>query len=70
MTWVTVAPGACREPATASTWIKAAPARRAKREGIDTCDGTLTYQWQRNGASIAGATSASYTTPATGHRRG
>jgi len=25
----------------------------------------LTYQWQKNGANIAGATSASYTTPAT-----
>ena len=26
---------------------------------------TLTYQWQKNGANISGATSASYTTPAT-----
>jgi hypothetical protein len=26
---------------------------------------TLTYQWQKNGANIAGATSAAYTTPAT-----
>jgi hypothetical protein len=26
---------------------------------------TLSYQWQRNGANITGATSASYTTPAT-----
>ena len=26
---------------------------------------TLTYQWSKNGAAIAGATSASYTTPAT-----
>jgi len=25
----------------------------------------LTYQWQKNGANIAGATAASYTTPAT-----
>src|SRR5437899_12669867 len=25
----------------------------------------LSYQWQKNGASIAGATAASYTTPAT-----
>src|SRR5205807_3293682 len=25
----------------------------------------LSYQWQKNGANIAGATSASYTTPAT-----
>lgn len=27
--------------------------------------GTLSYQWSRNGTAIAGATSASYTTPAT-----
>ena len=27
--------------------------------------GTLTYQWQRNGSNISGATSSSYTTPAT-----
>jgi O-glycosyl hydrolase len=27
--------------------------------------GTLTYQWQKNGAAISGATAASYTTPAT-----
>jgi hypothetical protein len=27
--------------------------------------GTLSYQWKRNGAAIAGATTASYTTPAT-----
>jgi hypothetical protein len=27
--------------------------------------GTLTYQWSRNGAAIAGATASSYTTPAT-----
>jgi hypothetical protein len=26
---------------------------------------TMTYQWQKNGANISGATSASYTTPAT-----
>jgi 6-phosphogluconolactonase (cycloisomerase 2 family) len=30
-----------------------------------TGSGTLTYQWQLNGQNIAGATSASYTTPAT-----
>src|SRR6185437_13067599 len=27
--------------------------------------GTLGYQWEKNGAAVAGATSASYTTPAT-----
>src|SRR5207302_8117054 len=32
-----------------------------------TANGTapLSYQWQKNGANIGGATSASYTTPAT-----
>jgi DNA-binding beta-propeller fold protein YncE len=30
-----------------------------------TGSGTLTYQWSRNGAAIAGATAATYTTPAT-----
>lgn len=29
-----------------------------------TANGTLSYQWQKNGADLAGATSASYTTPA------
>src|ERR1700691_3004469 len=31
---------------------------------IATGAAPLTYQWQRNGAAISGATSASYTTPA------
>jgi hypothetical protein len=30
-----------------------------------TGSGTLTYQWRKNGSNIAGATSASYTTPPT-----
>jgi hypothetical protein len=29
-----------------------------------TGDGTLTYQWQRDGVDIAGATNETYTTPA------
>jgi Ig-like domain-containing protein/immunoglobulin I-set domain protein len=32
---------------------------------VATGSPTLTYQWQKNGANIAGATSASYSTPAT-----
>ena len=32
---------------------------------VATGSATLTYQWQKNGANIAGATSATYTTPAT-----
>jgi VCBS repeat-containing protein len=30
-----------------------------------TGDGTLSYQWKKNGANISGATAAGYTTPAT-----
>jgi hypothetical protein len=32
---------------------------------VATGSGTLAYQWRRNGTSIGGATSSSYTTPAT-----
>lgn len=32
---------------------------------VATGSGTLTYQWKKNGASISGATGASYATPAT-----
>src|ERR1700743_3121217 len=32
---------------------------------VATGSAPITYQWQKNGAAISGATSASYTTPAT-----
>jgi hypothetical protein len=32
---------------------------------VATDPGTITYQWQKNGVDVAGATSANYTTPAT-----
>src|SRR5207302_1946402 len=34
------------------------------REGV-ACGAPLSYQWEKNGTAISGATSASYTTPAT-----
>jgi hypothetical protein len=52
--------------------ISAQPASRTVTAGqtatfavVATGTGTLSYQWKDNGAAIAGATSASYTTPAT-----
>ena len=52
--------------------ITAQPASRSVTAGqtatfsvTATGSGTLTYQWNKNGAAISGATSASYTTPAT-----
>ena len=52
--------------------ITTQPASRAVNAGqtatfsvAATGTGTLTYQWKKNGAAISGATSASYTTPAT-----
>lgn len=52
--------------------ISAPPASRAVTMGqpasfsvAATGTGALTYQWKKNGAAIAGATAATYTTPAT-----
>jgi len=52
--------------------ITAQPANRSVTAGqtaafsvTATGSGTLTYQWKKNGTAISGATSASYTTPAT-----
>ncbi len=52
--------------------ITTQPANRTVNAGqtatfsvVATGTGTLTYQWKKNGATIGGATSASYTTPAT-----
>jgi hypothetical protein len=39
--------------------------RSATFSVVATGSGTLTYQWNKNGTSIGGATGASYTTPAT-----
>jgi len=39
------------------------PGQTATFSAAATGSGPLTYQWQRNGTSITGATSASYTTP-------
>jgi hypothetical protein len=52
--------------------ITTQPANRTVNAGqtatfsvVATGTGTLTYQWKKNGATIGGATSASYSTPAT-----
>ncbi len=59
-------------PAGTAPTITAQPANAAVNVGATatfnvTATGTapLTYQWSKNGGSISGATSASYTTPAT-----
>jgi hypothetical protein len=58
--------------ATVAPTITTQPANRTVTAGQTasfaiTANGTapLSYQWQKNGANISGATSASYTTPAT-----
>ena len=64
---VAAAPAASTAPT-----ISAQPASKSVTTGqaatftvVATGTGTLSYQWKKGGAAISGATSASYTTPAT-----
>lgn len=56
-----VAPAIASEPQAQSVVVGSA----ATFSVVATGTAPLAYQWQRNGANIAGATSTSYTTPAT-----
>src|SRR5712671_5675532 len=53
-------PSITTEPANQSVAV----GQKATFDVIATGSGTLTYQWNKNAIAIAGATSASYTTPA------
>jgi hypothetical protein len=55
------APSIAVQPASQSVFSGATATFTVSAAG----SGTLTYQWRRNGSNISGATSASYTTPAT-----
>lgn len=55
------APVITTQPANKAVTLGAAATFTVAASGT----GPLTYQWSRNGSSISGATSASYTTPAT-----
>ena len=55
------APTITTQPASASVTV----GQTATFTVVATGTSPLTYQWQQNGAAISGATSASYTTPAT-----
>jgi len=55
------APAITSQPASQTV----APGQTAMFSVTATGTPPPTYQWQKNGANIAGATSASYTTPAT-----
>ena len=57
----TVAPGISTHPANRTV----SPGQTATFSVVASGTSPFTYQWQRNGANIDGATSASYTTPAT-----
>jgi hypothetical protein len=59
-------------PAAVAPTITAQPVNQTVTTGqtatfsvLATGTAPLSYQWQKNGANISGATSASYTTPAT-----
>ena len=58
---VNVAPSISTQPA--SLTVKAG--ETASFSVVASGSGTLTYQWKKNGSNISGATSSSYTTPAT-----
>jgi hypothetical protein len=58
---VTAAPTITTQPANAS--VNAG--QTATFSVVATGSGTLAYQWRKNGTDITGATSSSYTTPAT-----
>jgi len=62
LTVTPIAPTITTQPASASV-VLGAPATFSALVSGGTAP--VTYQWKRNGAAIAGATSASYTTPAT-----
>jgi hypothetical protein len=55
------APSITAQPASQTVTAGATATFSASASG----SATLTYQWQKNGANIAGATASSYTTPAT-----
>lgn len=64
--------GTSGQPSPSAPAISSQPANQTVALGqaasfkvTATGSGTLTYQWQKNAVEIAGATSASYTTPAT-----
>ncbi|MFN7916539.1 MAG: G8 domain-containing protein [Vicinamibacterales bacterium] len=58
---VTVPPTITTQPASATVTLGA----KATFSVVASGTGTLTYQWQKNGVNITGATTASYTTPVT-----
>jgi hypothetical protein len=56
-----VAPGVSTQPVSVSVVV----GQTASFSVVATGSDPLAYQWQRNGVSVAGATAASHTTPAT-----
>ncbi len=58
---VNVPPTISTQPASQTVAV----GQTAKLSVTAAGSGTLTYQWNKNGSAISGATSASYTTPAT-----
>jgi hypothetical protein len=56
-----VAPSITSQPASKSVNV----GQTATFSVTATGTGTLTYQWKKNGAAVSGATSSTYTTPAT-----